>query len=82
MRPDAGRGLGEVRYDRSVSLVDFGEDAYERIEMGDLPTPGPIHIAARFQTAAPRHTWLNRIQAFGTGVNDAEGNLWDTYAIR
>ena len=65
-----------------TGLVDIGEDAYARLEQGDLPTPGPIRIAARFQTAAPTYTWLNRIQAIGIGRNDSDGNLWDTYAIR
>lgn len=73
---------GALIYTFYTGLVDFGEDAYARIEQGDLPTPGPIHIAARFQTAAPQYTWLNRIQAIGIGRNDPTGNLWDTYAIR
>ncbi len=73
---------GALIYTSYTGLVDFGEDAYERIEKGELPTPGPIHVAARFQTAAPRHAWLNRVQALGIGESQAEGNLWDTYAIR
>ena len=73
---------GALIYSFYTGLVDFGEDAFARIEQGELPTPGPIHIAARFQTAAPKYAWLNRIQAIGIGRNDPVGNLWDTYAIR
>ena len=73
---------GALIYTSYTGLVDFGEDAYERIEKGELPTPGPIHIAGRFQAAAPQYAFLNRIQAVGIGMNDAQGNLWDTYAIR
>ena len=73
---------GALIYTFYTGLVDFGEDAYAQIERGELPTPGPLHVAARFQTAAPQYAWLNRIQAIAIGRNDLEGNLWDTYAIR
>jgi len=63
-------------------VVDLGEDAFERLTKGEALRPGAIHIAARFQTSAPRYAWLNRIQAFGIGRSDPSGNLWDTYALR
>lgn len=63
-------------------VADFGETAFDRLQSGEMPTSGPIHIAARFETAAPEFMWLNRILAIGIGRNDPEGNLWDTYAIR
>lgn len=65
-----------------TGVTDFGDDAFERLEKGELPEPGAIHIAARFQTSAPQYKWLNRIQAVGIGRNDPRGNLWDTYALR
>jgi hypothetical protein len=63
-------------------VADFGENAFSRLEQGQLPEPRALHIAARFQTAAPAYLWLNRIQAFGIGRSGPEGNLWETYAIR
>jgi hypothetical protein len=62
-------------------VVDLGVDAFERITKGEAPMASTIHIAARFQTSAPKYAWLNRVQAFGIGRNDPAGNLWDTYAL-
>ncbi len=73
---------GAVVYSHYTGVTDFGEDAFERVERGELPEPGAIHIAARFQTSAPEYRWLNRIQAVAIGRNDPTGNLWDTYALR
>ena len=63
-------------------VVDLGADAFARLIKGETPTPGAIHIAARFQTSAPQYAWLNRIQAIGIGRSYPDGNLWDTYALR
>jgi len=73
---------GALVYSWYTGVVDFGEDAYDRLMRGEPPQPAGIRIAARFQTAAPKYAWLNRLQAFGIGQNDATGNLWDTYALR
>jgi Protein of unknown function (DUF3237) len=62
-------------------VVDLGVDAFDRLTKGETIKPGAIHIAARFQTSAPKYAWLNRIQAFGIGRSDPTGNLWDTYAL-
>lgn len=73
---------GSIVYTFYTGVVDFGEDAFALLEKGERPTPGRLHIAARFQTASPKYTWLNRIQAIGIGQSSEEGNLWDTYALR
>ena len=73
---------GALIYSWYTGVVDLGEDAYDRLMRGQPPAPGAIRIAARFQTAAPQYAWLNRLQAFGIGQNQADGNLWDTYALR
>ena len=73
---------GAIVYSHYTGVTDFGEDAFERLERGEVPEPAAIHIAARFQTSAPQHMWLNRIQAIAIGKSDATGNLWDTYAMR
>lgn len=69
-------------YSHYSGMTDFGPEAYERIVRGELPTPGKIFIAARFQTAHPDYVWLNRVQAIGVGINEGDSNLWDTYALR
>ncbi len=94
LRPD-GVGLIDSRvtmqaedealiYMHYTGIVDFGPDAYEQFLAGNLPTPGPLRIAPRFQTAAPDYLWLNRIQALGIGEYrpDAGGNFWEIYAIQ
>jgi hypothetical protein len=78
---------GALVYMYYTGLVDLGADAYEQILRGERPTPGKIHTVPRFQTAAPRYLWLNRIQALGIGESRitpaGEGrNVWETYAIR
>ena len=74
---------GALVYTFYSGVVDLGEDAFERLTRGEAPrAAGQIRIAARFQSAAPQYAWLNRIQAFGIGANDPEGNFWDTYALR
>jgi hypothetical protein len=65
-----------------TGTTDFGPDGYDRIMRGDLPTPGRILIAARFQTADPGYAWLNRVQAVGVGMNQGDGNQWDIYVLR
>ena len=73
---------GAVLHSYYTGVADFGEDALERIERGEVPEPGLIHVAARFQTSASRYTWMNRIQAVGIGRSRPTGNLWETYALR
>lgn len=69
-------------YTYYTGVTDFGADAYERIVRGEVPEPGKVFIAARFQTAHPGYRWLNRVQAVGVGVDEGASNLWDTYALR
>jgi hypothetical protein len=73
---------GALIYTYYTGVTDFGPDAYEGIVRGELPSPGKIYIAARFQTAHPDYTWLNRVQAIGIGMNEGDSNNWDTYALR
>ena len=73
---------GALVYTWYSGLTDLGPDAYERILRGELPSPGKIHVAARFQTTHPGYVWLNRVQAIGIGLNEGDRNYWDTYALR
>lgn len=73
---------GGLVYTHYTGVTDLGPDAYERIVRGELPAPGRIYVAARFQTAHPEHRWLNRLQAIAIGVNEGDRNHWDTYALR
>ena len=73
---------GALVYTHYTGMTEFGPDGYERIVRGELPKPGKIFITARFQTAHPDYSWLNRVQAIGIGVNEGDSNLWDTYALR
>lgn len=40
-----------------------------------------FRITARFSTSAPRHEWLNRIVAVGTGHRRAAGPVYDLFEI-
>jgi hypothetical protein len=65
-----------------TGTTDFGPDGYDRIMRGDLPAPGRILIAGRFQTADPAHAWMNRVQAIGVGMSEGDANSWDVYALK
>ena len=65
-----------------TGTTDLGPDAHDRIMRGELPTPGKVFIAARFQTADPGYLWMNRVQAIGIGMNQGDINLWDLYALK
>lgn len=73
---------GALIYSYYSGVTDLGADAYERVIRGELPEPGKIFIAVRFQTAHPEFTWMNRLQAIGLGTNENDTNIWDTYALR
>jgi hypothetical protein len=73
---------GALVYLHYTGVVDLGADAFQRLERGEVPAAKSLRVAGQFQTAAPQHAWLNRILAVGIGLNDADGNLWDTYALR
>jgi hypothetical protein len=64
-----------------TGTTDFGPGAYESIMRGELPAPGKIFIAVRFQTAHPDYEWMNRVQSIGVGMNQGDTNLWDHYVL-
>jgi len=55
-----------------------------RLAAGEVvpPTDYYFRTAIRFETAAPRLDWLNRVLAVGTGMRPPEGPTYDVYVVR
>ncbi len=48
--------------------ADLGEGGYERVLSGVLPDRAPLVITPTLTSPSAKYEWLNRVQAFGTGV--------------
>ena len=65
-------------------VLELGEDGFQNTLEGRFPSKMPVHLAPRFQTAAPKYKWLNRLQCLGIGfvtMPDREVR-YDRYALR
>ena len=58
-------------------------DIVERIEKGEVvdPTTHYFRIAPLFETAAPKHDWINRIIAVGIGHRRADGPVSSVFEV-
>lgn len=58
-------------------------DAIERLERGEVVDPAALYfrIAPIFETASPRHDWMNRILAIGVGHRLPEGPLYSVFEV-
>ena len=79
-----GDGIADVRLDFALNdaddrllhvafhaIFDVGEDGYEETLRGNLPsTPARATGAARINSSAPEHRWLNKTQFFLVGERD------------
>ncbi|MEM6253564.1 MAG: DUF3237 domain-containing protein [Cyanobacteria bacterium P01_D01_bin.156] len=94
VRPD-GVGITDVRgtietedgaliYITYTGVLELGEDGYQKVLEGKLPTNAKIRSAPRFQTAHPDYLWLNRIQAISVAEIDLTTFIadFDVYAVR
>lgn len=75
---------GALIYFAFPGMLEAGEDGYQALLRGEIPTAGlPFRCAPRFQTAHPAYQWLNRIQGLGVGQVFLDRNeiLLDVYAV-
>lgn len=58
-------------------------DIVARIEKGEIvdPTTHYFRTAPRFETAAHKYDWLNRILAVGTGQRSAQGVVYSVFEL-
>lgn len=58
-------------------------DAITRLEKGEVVDPASYYfrIAPLFETAAPKHAWLNNILAIGIGHRRADGPVYSLFEV-
>ena len=58
-------------------------DIIERIEKGEDvdPVTHYFRIAPLFETASPKHDWINRILAIGIGLRRADGPIFSVFEL-
>jgi hypothetical protein len=54
-----------------------------RIDQGEIVDPASYYFrtTARFETAAPRYDWLNRVLAIGLGDRRADGPIYSIFEL-
>jgi hypothetical protein len=75
---------GALVYLSSSGTMDLGENGYQRLLGGELPSDGTaLRSSPRFQSAHPDYRWLNRLACIGIGelfLSRAEVR-YDVYAL-
>jgi len=71
-------------YVHCTGLADLPPEVRRRIESGAEVAPSEYYFrtALAFETAAPRHVWLNRIVAVGVARRTALGMATDVFVLR
>ncbi|MFL1460965.1 DUF3237 domain-containing protein [Roseococcus sp. DSY-14] len=75
---------GEEVFMSYTGLRTGPAEALARLAAGEAVDPAAYYFrtAIRFETAAPRLDWMNRVLAVGTGMRPPEGPTYDVYAVR
>lgn len=78
------RADGNIKLDVRVLLhTDDGADIFMRYEGVGVRRDGVLHLrtAPLFETGDERYTWLNNVQAVGTGKSGHDEVRYDVFAL-
>jgi hypothetical protein len=58
-------------------------EAIARVDRGEVVDPSEIYFRTlvQFETAAPRHDWLNHVVAVGVGQRRADGPVYSVFEV-
>ena len=58
-------------------------DVLARIDRGEAVEPSSVYFRSlvRFETAAPKHDWLNHVVAVGIGHRRADGPVYNVFEV-